>query len=89
MFPNTGVISTSLLNFFDYSKLYKFFDENGIYLTVEKYGKNQWSYLISFKNGVVISPEQVSRETRIEIEIDGFIECFKYLENILIKNNIY
>jgi hypothetical protein len=80
MFPNTGVISVSVLYVYDQKKLYQFFDNEGIYLTIDKYGPNQWFYTISFKNGVVIAPQQESKTNRESIEIDGFNECFKQLE---------
>lgn len=83
MFPNTGIISLSVLYVYDQKKLYQFFDNEGIYLTIDKYGPKQWFYTISFKNGVVIVPEQESKCDRESIEIEGFIECFKQLENKL------
>lgn len=80
MFPNVGVISLSTLQFYDIKKLYSFFDREGVYLIVEKYGKNSWSYTISIQNGFSFAPTQINRHSREEIEIDGFIECFKTLD---------
>lgn len=81
MFPYVGVIGTSTLYLFDSKKLYYFFDKNGIYLTIERIGPNQWLYTISLSNGNVICPKQSSRESREEVELDGFLECFKILNN--------
>jgi len=83
MFPNVGVISTSTLNLYDQKKLYRFFDQEGIYLNIEMYNPNQWVYSISFHNGTVIAPSQFSKITREETECDGFIECFRMLEKRL------
>lgn len=83
MFPNVGIISTSTLNLYDQKKLYRFFDKEGIYLNIEMYNPNQWVYTISFHNGTVIAPSQFSKTTREETECEGFIECFKMLENKL------
>ena len=83
MFPNVGVLSISTLNLYDNKKLFKFFDKQGVYLTVERLSKEQWLYTISLKNGIVYGPVQESKATREEIEIDGFNECFKTLDNIL------
>lgn len=81
MFPYVGVIGTSTLHLFELSKLYYFFDKHGIYLTIERIGNSQWLYTISLHNGNVICPKQQSRETRDAVEMDGFIECFKVLDN--------
>lgn len=83
MFPNVGIPSVSSLNFFDNKKLYKFFDDNGIYLNIEMYNPRQWVFTVSLKNGIVIGNGLNSRETREEVEIDGFNECFKMLEKRL------
>jgi hypothetical protein len=79
MFPNVGIISLSTLNHYDIKKLYGFFDNQGIFLIVENFGKNSWSYTISTQNNFVFSPKQINRHNREEIEIDGFFECFKLL----------
>lgn len=81
MFPYVGVMGTSTLHLFETKKLYYFFDKNGIYLTIERIGPNQWLYTISLFNGKVVCPQQSSRESRDEVEIDGFTECFKILNN--------
>lgn len=83
MFPNLGVPCVMSLNFFDIKKLYKFFDDNGVYLNIEMYNKNLWFFTISLKNGYVIGNGKTSRQTRDEIEIDGFMGCFKMLEKKL------
>lgn len=80
MFPNVGVICTSLLKFYDIKKLYRFFDNQGIFLNIEMYNPNQWGYSISLHNGSVICPTQQSKPTREDIECEGFFECFKFLE---------
>ncbi len=80
MFPNVGVISLSTLEFYDVKKLYQFFDKEGVYLNVEMYNPHQWVCSISLHNGIVFGPSQSSKTTRNEIEIDGFLECFKVLD---------
>ena len=81
MFPYVGVIGTSTLHLFEVKKLYYFFDKYGIYLTIERIGNSQWLYTISLRNGNVICPRQETRSTREEIELDGFFECFRILNN--------
>jgi hypothetical protein len=80
MFPNVGVISLSTLEYYDIKKLYQFFDKEGIYLNVEAYNKSQWVFSISLHNGISLVPNQTTRTTRDEIELDGFTECFKMLD---------
>jgi hypothetical protein len=83
MFPNLGVPCLNSLSLFDLKKLYKFFDDDGVYLNIEMYNKNQWFFTISLKNGYVVGNGNMSRQTREEIEVDGFKECFKMLEKKL------
>lgn len=83
MFPNLGVPSVMVLEYYDIKKLYKFFDEQGVYLIVEMLRPKQWQFLVSFDNGIVVTPKSESKKTRDEIEIDGFYECFKLLDKIL------
>jgi hypothetical protein len=83
MFPNVGVLSLSTLEFYDTKKLYQFFDREGVYLTVEMYNPHQWVFTVSLHNGVVFGPTQDSKPTREEVELDGFMECFKILDKIL------
>jgi hypothetical protein len=81
MFPNLGVLSLNTLEFYDTKKLYQFFDKEGVYLMVEIYNPKHWGYNISLSNGAVInSSSNGSKNTREEIEVDGFLECFKILE---------
>ena len=80
MFPNVGVPCVTTLNLFDNKKLYKFFDNQGVFLNIEMYSKSQWVFTISLNNGFVIGNGCKSKTTREEIESDGFIECFKMLE---------
>lgn len=87
MFPNVGVLSISTLEFYDYKKLYQFFDKDGIYLTIEMYNPHQWVFSISLHNGIVFGPTQDSKRTREETETNGFIECFKIMDKI-IKDNL-
>ncbi len=82
-FPNIGVPCVSTLNLFDVRRLYKFFDDNGVFLNVEMYNKNHWSFTISLYNGFVIGNGSTSKNNRDEIELDGFRECFKMLEKKL------
>ena len=83
MFPNVGVISVSTLYHYDIKKLYYFFDKEGIYLNIERCYSYQWVYHISFDNGAVFSNGNETRNSRDEIEIDGFTECFKLLDKKL------
>ncbi len=83
MFPNVGVLSISTITTYDLKKLYRFFDKEGIYLTLEMYNPKQWIFTISLSNGVVFGPVQSSKETREEAESDGFSECFRILEKKL------
>ena len=41
MFPNVGLPSLSVIQYYDIKKLYNFFDKNGIYLTVEMLTKTR------------------------------------------------
>lgn len=83
MFPNAGILSLSTLDLYDNKKLFYFFDKQGIYLGVEVLQPNQWIYSVSLKNGIVYGPKQESKNSRDEIEIEGFTECFRILDNIL------
>ena len=84
MFPNVGVLSLSTLEFYDTKKLYYFFDKEGVYLTIEMYNPHQWVFSISLHNGIVFGPTQDSKKTREEAEEDGFFECFRVLDKIVI-----
>lgn len=79
MFPNVGLLSITTLDYFDNKKLYKFFDNQGIYLTIEMYNRNLWGYSISLDNGVVIGLTKEGRKNREDVELDGFMECFQIL----------
>ena len=87
MFPNVGVVSLSTLQMYDNKKLYQFFDKQGVFLTVERLNNSQWLFSISLKNGIVYGPKQESKTTRDEIEVDGFSECFRILDNLLNQNS--
>jgi len=79
MFPYMGVLGLSTLHLFEVKKLYYFFDKEKIYLTVERFGTNQWLYIITLGDGSVVCPKQSLRNSREEIELDGFMECFRIL----------
>ena len=83
MFPNVGVLSISTIATYDLKKLYRFFDIEGVYLTIEMYNPKQWVFSISLQNGIVFGPNQSSKSNREEIEYDGFLECFKLLNKKL------
>lgn len=83
MFPNIGVLSISTITTYDLKKLYRFFDKEGVFLTIEMYNPKQWLFSISLNNGIVFGPTQSSKETREECESDGFLECFRILEKKL------
>jgi hypothetical protein len=85
MFPNVGVLSVSTLCVYDTKKLYQFFDKEGVYLTVEMYNPHQWVFTISLSNGIVFGPTQDSKKTREECETEGFMDCFKILDKMLVK----
>jgi hypothetical protein len=85
MFPNMGMLSVTMLTFYDIKKLYKFFDKEEIFLTLEMLNKNQWCYTISLNKGNVIGTTECSNSIRDEIEKEGFTECFKILDNKLRK----
>lgn len=87
MFPNVGVVSTSILKHFDVKKLYYFFDKEGVYLTVEKCCPHIWVYGISTDKGTAFGNGSSNGSTREEIEMDGFIECFRVLEKKLKHEN--
>jgi len=84
MFPYVGVLSVSTLDLFESKRLYYFFDKYNIYLTIERIGHNQWLYTISLGDGSVVCPRQSSMQTRDEVEIEGFTECFKILDKSII-----
>ena len=64
MFPNIGVPSISMLEFYDMKKLYHFFDKMGIFLTIEMCTKDIWLFTISLDNGRSFAPQQDSKSTR-------------------------
>jgi hypothetical protein len=80
MFPNIGIPSLSCLHLYDIKKLYKFFDNEGIFLTIEAYNSHHWVYTISLENGICFGPGCVSASSRFDIEVEGFSECFKILD---------
>ena len=80
MFPSIGVLGLSTLYLFDPKKLFGFFDKEKIFLTIDRFGYNQWVFTITLTDGRVLCPHQESRNTREEIEIDGFMECFRIME---------
>lgn len=80
MFPNVGIESISTLEYYDIKKLYHFFDKEGIFLTVEMYTKSDWDFCISLLNGFSFGPSKERKKSREEIEYDGFVECFRFLE---------
>ena len=89
MFPYVGVIGLSTLYLFDPKKLYYFFDKEKVFLMIERFGPNQWLYIITLGDGSVFCPTQSSRSSREEIEFDGFTECFRVLNNQLaLETNI-
>jgi hypothetical protein len=48
------------------------------------YNPHQWVFSISLHNGIVFGPTQESKKTREEAEEDGFFECFRVLDKIVI-----
>jgi hypothetical protein len=87
MFPNVGLPCLSVLCYYDIKKLYRFFDKNGIYLTVEMITKNSWVYSISLIEGKILFPCQDPKSSRELIEVEGFYECFKLLDYKLRNEN--
>lgn len=84
MFPNVGVLSLSTLLYYDNKRLYQFFDKEGVYLSIEMYNPHQWVFSISLHNGIVFGPTQESKKTREGAEEDGFFECFRVLEKLIV-----
>jgi hypothetical protein len=88
MFPNIGMVSISTLKNFDIKKLYSFFDKQGIYLILEINHLNLWNFVIK-KDNWVLSDGTFTARTREEIEEEGFMHCFKKLEeNINYKQKV-
>lgn len=81
MFPHTGLISLTTLEFFDTKKLYHFFDKEHIYLIVEFLKPDQWIYTIT-TNDIVLGPGEFQK-TRENCELIGFNDCFKILDKKL------
>jgi hypothetical protein len=52
-------------------------------MTIEMYNPKQWVFSISLHSGIVLGPRQESKTTREETELDGFVECFKVLDNLI------
>lgn len=88
MFPNIGVISVSILKYYDLKKLFQFFDNQEIYLNIEMINMYLWSYNINCGNKTIFNSNDSFKKTRGEIEEVGFYECFRLLEKkINYKNN--
>ena len=88
MFPNVGLISISVLKYFDIKKLYSFFENEGIQLIIENYNPIFWTYTISINNKLsIFSNTTCCEQKREEIEEDAFLECFKLLEKKLNYEN--
>lgn len=87
MFPNTGIPSLSLLEFYDIKKLYSFFDKQGIYMTVEMIHKSAWVFTITTDKGQTCAVCSGTKTMREDIEIEGFNECFAILEKKI--RNVY
>jgi hypothetical protein len=85
MFPNTGIESLSTLGVYDFKKLYSFFDKEGIYLIIEMHSKQTWDYCISLSNGFAFAGSTDAKKTREESEIDGFFECFRFLDKKMVE----
>lgn len=85
-FPNIGIVSISSLSFYKIKNLYTFFEKEGLHLNVEQCCPKRWLYTISVKNIIVLGPLNLKENTKEEIEIEGFVECFKILDKILITN---
>jgi hypothetical protein len=81
MFPNTGIVSLTVLEHYDLKKLYSFFDNHKIYLIIENLKPSQWAYTIS-TNDIVFGPGDF-QNSREKIEENGFTECFRTLEKML------
>lgn len=65
--------------------LYGFFDDNYVYLQphlIEQLNTEEgWGYELSYPGGIL--DEEKSYKTRVDAENDGFLECFKVLEERL------
>ena len=80
MFPNVGIPGITVLQYYDIKKLYRFFDKNGIYLTVEMLTKYHWIYNVSMNDNRTVFPCQEPKQNRESTEVDGFFECFRLME---------
>jgi hypothetical protein len=87
-FPNIGIVSTNSLSFYKTKNLYNFFDKEGLYFNVEQCCPKRWIYTISIKNIIVLGPINLKENTKEDIEIEGFTECFKILDKILITHQL-
>lgn len=88
MYPNIGLLSISVLNCYNIKKLYRFFNNEGILLNVESLNKTRWLFSISINNDFTFIPNQITKYTREEIEIDGFYECFRVLDSKIRENKL-
>lgn len=60
--------------------LYSFFDENGLYMTVQG-AKNSWEFLISVNDELTVNEEETT--SRVKAEYAGFLKAFELYENTL------
>ncbi len=84
-FPNIGIVSLNCLSFYQIKNLYNFFDKEGIHLNIEQCCPKRWLYSISIKNIIIVGPINLRENSKEEIEVEGFIECFKILDKRLIN----
>jgi|SaaInl6LU_22_DNA_1037377.scaffolds.fasta_scaffold108611_2 hypothetical protein len=83
MFPYVGVLCPSTLQSYDIKKLYYFFDDQYVFLTIERICVNHWVYTITLGDGKVYSSGRGDLTCREDAEINGFEECFSILEKQL------
>ena len=82
VYPNTSSVNKSILSLYHIKNLYYFFDSVGILLSVECLSENQWLGNIQLRSGFSFSVKG-SHSSRIELEKEGFKECFVQLNNRL------
>jgi len=84
MFPNTKIVTSSVLKLYHIRNLYYFFDSLGIILTTESLNETQWIGTIQLRSGFSYSVNG-SFTNRHDLEVESFRECFEQL-NIRLNN---
>lgn len=86
-FPNIGIVSINSLSFYKTKNLYSFFEKEGLFLNVEQCCPKRWLYTISIKNMIILGPINLRENNKEEIESEGFVECFKILDKMMMMKH--